>query len=200
MILGGVANGRRSNEVSRVTIQAGQTTSEELLDKPEDGFRYELVEGELRKMPPAGSEHGYVAINIGTSLNSYVRTNGLGRVYAAETGFKLASDPDTVRAPDAAFVSRERVEKAGRVAGFWPGAPDLAVEVVSPGDTHAQVVEKALAWLEAGCRMVLAADPERRTVTVYRSLDDIRMLTENDAIDGADVVPGWKLPVADIFA
>lgn len=183
-----------------MTIQAGQITSEELLGRPEDGFRYELVKGELRRMPPAGSEHGYVAINIGTSLNSHVRTNELGRVYAAETGFKLASDPDTVRAPDAAFVSRERVEKAGRVAGFWPGAPDLAVEVVSPGDTHAQVVEKALSWLEAGCRMVLAADPDRRTVTVYRSLDDIRMFTESGVLDGADVVPGWKLPVAEIFA
>ncbi len=186
--------------MARVTTQARQITSEELLGMPDDGFRYELVKGELHKMPPAGSEHGYVAINIGTTLNSHVRANELGRVYAAETGFKLASDPDTVRAPDAAFVSRERVEKAGRVAGFWPGAPDLAVEVVSPGDTHAQVVEKALAWLEAGCRMVLVAEPERRTVTVYRSLDDIRMLTENDAIDGADVVPGWTLPVAEIFA
>jgi len=183
-----------------VTIQAGHITSEKLLSMPDDGFRYELVKGELRRMPPAGSEHGYIAINIGTSLNSYVRINGFGRVYAAETGFKLASDPDTVRAPDAAFVSRERVEKAGRVVGFWPGAPDLAVEVVSPGDTHAQVVEKALAWLEAGCRMVLAVDPERRTVTVYRSLENIRMLTENDVIDGADVVPGWKLPVTDVFA
>ena len=183
-----------------MTTQAGQVTSEQLLDRPEDGFRYELVRGELRKTPSAGSEHGYVAINIGASLNSHVRTNDLGRVYAAETGFKLASDPDTVRAPDAAFVSRDRVEKAGRVAGFWPGAPDLAVEVISPGDTHAQVVEKALAWLEAGCRMVLAADPERRTVTVYRSLENIRILTENYIIDGADVVPGWKLPVAEIFA
>ena len=167
---------------------------------PDDGFRYELVRGALRKMPPAGSEHGYVALNIGRSLSAYVRDNGLGRAYAAETGFKLASDPDTVRAPDAAFVNRERVEKAGRVAGYWPSAPDLAVEVVSPGDTHAQVVEKALAWLEAGCRMVLVTDPEQRTVTVYRSLDDIRILTEGDTIDGADVVPGWKLPLAEIFA
>lgn len=167
---------------------------------PEDGSRYEVVKGELRKMPPAGSEHGYIAINIGTSLNSHVRANRLGRVYAAETGFKLTSEPDTVRAPDAAFVSRARVEKMGRIAGFWPGAPDLAVEVVSPGDTHAQVVEKALAWLEAGCRMVLVADPERRTVTSYRSLDDIHILTEGSAIAGADVVPGWELPVAEIFS
>ncbi len=183
-----------------MTTQAEQITSEELLSRPDDGFRYELVRGELRKMPPAGSEHGYLALRIASRLERHVDANDLGRTYTAETGFKLASDPDTVRAPDAAFVSRERVEKAGLVAGFWPGAPDLAVEVVSPGDTHAQVVEKALAWLEAGCRMVVVADPERRTVTVYRSLEDIRMLTENDAIDGADVVPGWKLPVAEIFA
>jgi Uma2 family endonuclease len=167
---------------------------------PDDGFRYDLVSGELRKMPPAGSEHGYVALNIGRSLSDYVKDNGLGRAYAAETGFKLATDPDTVRAPDAAFVSRERVEKAGRVEGYWPGPPDLAVAVVSPGDTHAQVVEKALAWLEAGCRMVLVADPERRTVTEYRSLENIRILTEDDAIEGADVVPGWKLSLAEIFA
>ena len=189
-----------SGEVARVTTQARQIGSEELLNMPDDGFRYELVRGELRKMPKAGSEHGYVAISIGTSLNSHVRANRLGRVYAAEMGFKLASNPDTVRAPDAAFVSRDRVEGAGYVTGFWPGAPDLAVEVVSPGDTHAQVVEKALAWLEAGCRLVLVADPEQRTVTSYRSLDDIHILTEGNAIDGADVVPGWELAITETFS
>jgi Uma2 family endonuclease len=167
---------------------------------PDDGFRYELVRGELRKMPLEGARHGAIAASIGASLGEHVQDEGLGHAYAAGTGFLLASDPDTVRAPDAAFVNRERVERAGRVTGYWPGAPDLAVEVVSPGDTYAQVVEKALAWLEAGCRMVLVADPERHTVTVYRSLEDIRILTEGDVIDGADVVPGWKLPVVEIFA
>ncbi len=165
-------------------------TAEELLAMPDYGFRYEQVRGDLRKMPPAGSEHGYVALNIGRLSSDYVRKSGLGRAYAAETGFKLASNPDTVRAPDATFVGRGRVEEAGRVAGYWPGPPDLAVEVVSPGDTHSQAVEKALAWLEAGCRMVLVADPDRRTVTVYRSLQNIRILTEDDTVDGADVVPG----------
>ena len=183
-----------------MTIQARKITSEELMNLPDDGFRHELVRGELRKMPPAGSEHGYIALRIASRLERYVDANGLGRVYTAETGFKLASKPDTVRAPDAAFVRLERVEEAGHVTGFWPGAPDLAVEVVSPGDTHAQVVEKALAWLEAGCRLVLVADPERRTVTSYRSLDDIHILTEGNAIDGADVVPGWELPISEIFS
>jgi len=183
-----------------MTIQTGPVTAEELLRKPDDGFRYELVRGELRKMPPAGSEHGYIAMRLGSRLGRHVEANDLGRVYAAETGFKLTSDPDTVRAPDAAFIGRERVEEAGRVEGYWPGAPDLAVEVVSPGDTHTEVVEKALAWLGAGSRMVLVVDPGQRTATVYRSLDDIRILTEGDAIDGADVVPGWRLPVAELFA
>ena len=183
-----------------MAIRTGQATAEELLRMPGDS-RYELIKGELREMPPAGGEHGAVAMDIGTSLNNHVKANKLGRVFTAETGFVISSDPDTVRAPDAAFVKRERVEKAGRVTGYWPGAPDLAVEVVSPNDTYAQVTEKSLAWLEAGTLMVLVLDPgeARRTVTVYRSAEDIRVLSEGDTIDGADVVPGWKLPVAELF-
>lgn len=182
-----------------MTIRTGPVTAEELLRKPDDGFRYELVRGELRKMAPAGSEHGYVALKLGRLLGNHVESNKLGRVYAAETGFRISSNPDTVRAPDAAFVSRERVEKAGRVEGYWPGAPDLATEVVSPNDTHTEVTEKALAWLDAGSRMVLVVDPLQRTVTVYRSLDDIRVFTGDATIDGGDVVPGWRLPVKDVF-
>ncbi len=185
-----------------MTIQTRQFTAEELLRMPDDGSRYELVEGKLRKMAPAGSEHGYLALEIAAELRNHVKSNGLGRVYTAETGFKLSSDPDTVRAPDAAFVSRGRVEGAGRVKGYWPGAPDLAVEVVSPNDTHSEVIGKALAWLQAGSGMVLVVDPEKHTVTVYRSRDEIRVLTADagDTIDGADVVPGWKLPVAELFS
>ncbi len=128
--------------------------------------------------------------------------NNLGRTYAAETGFKISSDPDTVRAPGAGFVRRERVEKAGLVKGYGPGAPDLVVEEVSPNDTHSEVIGKSLAWLEAGSRMVMVVDPEKRTVTVYRSRDEIRVLTTEagDTIDGAGVVPGWKLSVAELFA
>ncbi len=183
-----------------MTIREGLITAEELLRMPDDGFRYELVRGELKQMAPTGDEHGYIAGEVSAELRNYVKANGLGRAYAAETGFKIYSDPDTVRAPDAAFVSRERLEAQGKVMqGFRPGAPDLAVEVVSPNDTHSEVVEKALEWLEAGCKMVLVAEPKRKTVTVYRSREDIRILTEGDSVDGADVVPGWRLPVAEIF-
>jgi Uma2 family endonuclease len=175
-------------------------TAEELFHMPEDGFRYELVRGELRKMAPAGHVHGRVAINITAPLDHYVRAHDLGTVYAAETGFKLASDPDTVRAPDVAFIRRERVAEVGDIEGYWPGAPDLAVEVVSPGDTYSEVEEKVLEWLEAGTRMVVVANPRKRVVTVYRSLTDIAVLTEADRIEGGDVVPGWMMLVRDVFA
>ena len=185
-----------------MTVRTRQVTAEELERMPDEGFRYELVRGKLRKMVPAGNRHGYVAGEMFGELRSHVKTNGLGRTYAAETGFKLSSDPDTVRAPDAAFVSQARLDRVGDVPGYWPGVPDLVIEVVSPNDRHSEVLDKALDWLEAGCRMVLVAHPERRAVTVYRSRGDIRVLTAEagDVVDGADVVPGWKLPVAEIFA
>ncbi len=177
-----------------------EVTAEELLRMADDGFRYELVRGELRRMTPAGNVHGRVAMNIGTALNNHVKAHDLGTVYAAETGFRLATDPDTVRAPDVAFVSRERVEAVGEVEGYWPGAPDLAVEVVSPDDSHVEVEEKVFDWLDAGTKMVLAVSPRRRSVTLYRSQSDITILTGTDVLDGGDVVPGFQLTLREIFA
>ncbi|HEY9231288.1 MAG TPA: Uma2 family endonuclease [Blastocatellia bacterium] len=174
-------------------------TADELLRMPDDGFRYELVKGELRKMAPAGHEHGRVAVRFTWRLAHYVETNNLGVVYAAETGFRLATDPDTVRAPDVAFVSRERLEAVKSTTGFFPGAPDLAVEVVSPGDTYTEVEEKAMDWLAAGARMVLALNSRKRTVTVFRSLNDIVILGDDAILDLDDVVPGFKIAVKDIF-
>jgi Uma2 family endonuclease len=166
---------------------------------PDDGFRYELVEGELIRMAPAGAEHGKVTVKITGPLFTHVAANDLGTVYAAETGFKLHSDPDTVRAPDVAFVSKARVELVGTTRGYWVGAPDLAIEVVSPGDTVREVEEKVREWLEAGARMVLVVSPRLRTITVYRSLTDINVFTEKDTLDGDDVVPGFRLAVVEVF-
>jgi Uma2 family endonuclease len=177
-----------------------EVTAEELLRMPDDEFRYELVRGELRKMTPAGNVHGRVVVRVTWPLAQHVEANDLGVVYAAETGFVLARDPDTVRAPDMAFVSRERVEAVGEVEGYWPGAQDLAVEVISPNDSHVEVEEKVFDWLEAGTKMVLAVNPRRRSVTVYRSQSDITILTGTDVLDGGDVVPGFKLTLQQIFA
>jgi Uma2 family endonuclease len=179
------------------TIQ--RTTANDLLRMPDDGFRYELVRGELRKMSPAGHKQGRIAMKVATPLDTHVTANDLGAVYAAETGFLLSSDPDTVRAPDISFVSRERLDDVGDVEGYWPGAPDLVVEVMSPGDTYGEVEGKVLEWLDAGARMVVVVNARKHSVSAYRSLTDIVVLTENDTLDGADIVPGWRMSVKDIF-
>ena len=172
-------------------------TADELLQMKDDGFRYELVRGELIKMSPAGHQHGRIALNLTGPLFQHVKTHNLGAVYAAETGFKLAED--IVRAPDAAFIRRERVEAVGLTTGFWPGAPDLAAEVISPGDTYAEVEDKVADWLDAGTRLVVVVNPSTQTVALHYSRSDIRILTTDDVLDGGEVVLGWTLPVRDIF-
>ena len=174
-------------------------TAAELLDMPEDGYRYELVRGELRKMAPAGAEHSELAIKIAAALLAYVKANNLGKVYGADTGFWIGSDPDHVCAPDAAFVRRERLT-AGRVTGYWPGAPDLAVEVISPNDRYTEVEEKVADWLAAGVQLVVLVNPRNRTVTRRSPGESPVILTEGDVLEGGDVIPGWQMAVADIFA
>jgi Uma2 family endonuclease len=182
------------------TTKTKPVTADELLRMPDDGFRYELVKGELKRMPPTGDEHGGVTMELAAALHRHVKLNRLGKVYAAETGFKLESDPDTVRAPDIAFVSTERIQAAGRIQGYRSGAPDLAVEVLSPSNTKREMEEKAREYFAAGARLVWIVNPKLKTVTVYRSLSDIIMLTEKDTLDGGGVVPGFQISVAEIFA
>lgn len=173
-------------------------SADELLHMRDDGFRYELIRGELRKMAPAGGPHGRVASKAGWILMSHVEPQQLGVVFAAETGFRLAAKPDTVRAPDVAFVSRERIERVGVPEGYWPGAPDLAIEVISPGDAFSEVQEKVVEWLAAGSRMVIVLDPRKRTAAVYRG-PAARLLSADDSLDGEEVVPGWVVPVKNFF-
>ena len=175
-------------------------TADQLAALPDDGQRHELVAGELRTMPPSGAEHGGIAMDVGASLAQHVRAHGLGRVFAAETGFLLTTNPDTVRAPDAAFVRRERAEAVGNVTGYWPGAPDLAVEIISPNDLYTEVEEKVATWLAHGARMVIVVNPRHRTVAVHRSPTDVRHLTIGDTLDAEDVLAGWTVPVWELFA
>lgn len=182
-----------------MAIAPGTITAQQLLAMPRDGYRYELVQGDLRRMSPAGFNHGRLTMNISTPLDLHVRSNHLGVVCAAETGFLLSRDPDTVRAADVAFIAGDRLDASGGTDRYWPGAPDLAVEVLSPGDLYTEVDAKVTDWLTAGTRMVVLVNPRKRTVTVYRSLTEIVVLQESDTIDGDDVVAGWTLPVASIF-
>jgi Uma2 family endonuclease len=174
-------------------------TAEQLAETVPDDRRVELVKGEVVEMSPAGFDHGAIALAVGSILRDFVRSQRLGTVTAAETGFVLSRNPDTVRAPDAAFVARERVERQGRPEGFFEGAPDLAVEVVSPHDRDLQVEEKILDYLQAGTRMVWVVRPRSQTVTVYRSFSDIRVYLIDEALSGGDLLPGLEVPVRELF-
>ena len=175
-------------------------TAEDLLRMPHDGFRYELLRGELRKTVPAGYDHGRIAGRIGARLGVYAMNRELGVVCAAETGFVLESDPDHVRAPDVSFVSSERAKAAGSTPGFFPGPPDVAVEVISPADRYPDVEEKVADWLAAGTLAVIVVDPRRRTVRVHRPGTDVATLAEDDTLTVEEAVPGWQMPVAEIFS
>jgi Uma2 family endonuclease len=175
-------------------------TAEELLAYRHEPYVHELIDGILYEMEPPGAEHGRVAMTAGALLFGHVREHGLGITLAAETGFLIGTDPDTVRAPDAAFVTRERADLVGRTDRYWPGPPDLAIEVVSPNDSRSKIEGKALHWLEAGTRAVVVLDPPLRTATVYRSRSDIRVLADNEPLDLDDVVPGFAPRTGDLFA
>ncbi len=174
-------------------------TAEELLRLPRGQFRYELVNGELRTMSPAGHTHGRIAARLTAPLAQFVWDNGLGEVYGAETGFKLTSNPDTVLAPDIAFIAKQRVEDLGETKGYWPGAPDLAVEVLSPGESGPEVKAKVSQWLGFGAKQVWVVNPKLCTVTVYRSLSDSTTISEQDYLDGADILPGFRIALKRLF-
>jgi Uma2 family endonuclease len=176
-----------------------QLTAHELAQLPNDGRRYELVRGELRVMTPAGFRHGRIANTIAYLLTQHVRQHSLGVVCAAETGFRLQEDPDTVRAADAAFVAQTRIPSEEELEGYVSIAPDLVVEVVSPSDAAPEVHSKAIDWLTAGCRLVWVVYPGAQTVTEYRSLQEVQILTAEGTLDGGDVLPGFRHPVREIF-
>lgn len=175
------------------------TTAGELFALPSDGNRYELVEGVLRMMSPAGNEHGIVATAIGASLYNHVKKCSLGKVYAAETGFLIASKPDTVRAPDAAFVSSDRLNSTEPVPGYLALAPNLVVEVVSPHDVFSEVEDMAAQWLDAGSQMVVVANPKDQSLRIYRDRDSIQILKPGDTFDSGSVCSNWLIKVDNVF-
>jgi Uma2 family endonuclease len=174
------------------------TTAEQLFVFHEPGYRHELVRGEVRGMSPSGPVHGFVAGRITRLLASCVDEADLGWVFTADAGFVLARNPDTVRAPDVGFVRKDRL-LTRYPPGFFPGPPDLAVEVTSPSDSFTEVHEKALCWIEHGTRLVWVVDPIARRVSEYRSRQAARLLELGDELDGGEVVPGFRIRVRDLF-
>ena len=161
--------------------------------------RLELVKGALRELAPANFEHGLVAGKLQVLVGQYVMSQRLGYVVAAETGFVLSEQPATVRAPDMAYVSRERVMES-HIERFADFAPDLVAEVVSPSDTFSSVAEKVEDWLNAGVRLVWVIDPATKTVRVHRAGQPTQVLHEQDTLSGEDVLPGFACKVSELFA
>jgi Uma2 family endonuclease len=149
--------------------------------------------------PPPGTEHGALTHELAYLITHHVKQNNLGRVFAAETGFRIARDPDTVRAADVAYVAKERLP--GKLPKTYLDlAPDLVAEVVSPGNDSDEMQSKVRDWLEAGTRLVLVVYPGPRQVIVYRSLRQVVVLTEEDTLVAEDMLPGFSCPVSAIFA
>lgn len=178
--------------------EAKLMTAEELLRLRLPGKRTELVRGRLVVREPGGRLHGAVTNRIGYRITAHVDACDLGRVYAAETGFKIESDPDTVRAPDVAFIAKARLPDV-EPRGYSGWAPDLAVEVLAHDDHPAETLEKVAHWLKAGVRLVWVVDSEKRTARVYRPDGSETLLGLDDALDGEDILPGFRCALADLW-
>ena len=181
-------------------------TAEDLERRPRDGRRHRLRAGELITLSPGNKRHGKYAMRLSIPLGAWVYAHGLGELYTAETGFQLGADPDDVQAPDLAYATREHADAAERAEGaYFPGGPDLAVEVVSPHDTYTEVDDTVNAWLAAGTRVVVVINPRRQRVSIHRpgaapGQAEVTTLTETDTLTIPDLFPGWSLPVTAIFA
>ena len=174
-------------------------TADDLLRLDSEGVRGELIRGVLCETMPTGFEHGTIVVNLTVLLGAFIKPRRLGRLTASDSGVWLERDPDTVREPDIAYFSAEKMPPGVRVTGYAEVAPDLVVEVVSPDDSMREVNDKALMWLSYGVRLVWAVHPSTRTVDVYRRGRPASTLTADDTLDGLDALPGFTCAVRDVF-
>ncbi len=181
-----------------MAVQQQLTTAEDLWEIHGASKHLELVRGVPVEMSPTGEAHGVIALWLGSLILQYVEQHNLGQATGAESGFILARDPDTVRAPDIAFIAQARLTEP-TTDRYFPGPPDLAVEIVSPNDTAAQVQQKVMDYLAAGTRLVWVVYPATRSISVHHPDRTGRTVQGEDTLDGGDVLPGFRLPVSDVF-
>jgi len=175
-------------------------TAEQLAALPEDGCLYELVRGDLIKMPPAGEDHSARWGEAFYHISHFTRQHALGKVFGADVGFRLESDPDTVRSPDVAFLSQERLAAPRDRRGYFPGAPDLAIEVASPSQSVGELTQKVGDYLRAGSALVWVYYPGTGHCLVFRADGSVAELGPDDTISGENVLPGFAMKVAELFA
>lgn len=180
-----------------MSIASSISTAEQLLAAGDIG-RCELVRGELIMMSPAGAPHGRTTNRIAFLVTAHVESQKLGEVFAAETGFLISRSPDTVRAPDVAFIRRDRTKLIPR-RGYFPGAPDLAIEVLSPDDSASDVMAKVDDWLNGGTEEVWIVDPNRKALALHRRDQPVQTWTESDSFDDSRVLPGFALTLSELF-
>ncbi|MPY86840.1 MAG: Uma2 family endonuclease [Luteitalea sp.] len=174
-------------------------TADDLARMPDDNYSYELVEGRLVRMSKSGVVHSLCSGRIYRAVAEHADKHGLGLVLPQDAGFSLRRNPDTVRAPDVGFISEQQIRTTELPEGFWPGAPDLVVEVISPNDRRRAVDHKAREWLASGARLVWVVDVRRRTVSVHRTGSAAVTLTHEEELNGEDVLPGFRLPLTTLF-
>jgi len=160
---------------------------------------YELIEGRIVSMSPTGDEHGGYESSFNFHIGSFVRKHKLGKVRVGEVGIYTHRNPDTVRGADVAFISHARYAQRQKKTGFLDVAPELIVEILSPDDRWSEVKQKLKEYFAIGVQLVWVADPADKTIYAYRSLTDVREFTEKDTLTGDEVLPGFSVPVADLF-
>ena len=171
-------------------------TADDLLRLYSEGVRGELIRGALCRTTPTGLTHGEIVMNLGGALGNFIKPRRLGRLVGSDSGMLLERDPDTVREPDIAFISAQKLPLNVRLSGYYEGAPDLVVEIVSPSDGPREVYHKARMWISFGVPLVWVVNPENRAVEVHRPNQPLLSLTDNDILDGGEVLPGFQLPRA----
>ena len=181
------------------TTKAKLLTAEDLLRLDSQGVKGELIRGVLCERVSAGHEHGEIASELNFQLRGYVRPRRLGRVAGSDAGIRLQRNPDTVREPDVYYISAERLPLHARVTGYLEIAPDIVAEIVSPSDSQKEVNDKTRMWLSYGVSIVWEIYPAERAIMVHRSGAPAVTLTEDDTLDGGDVLPGFSCPLREIF-
>ncbi len=174
-------------------------TAADLLALYSNGIRGELIRGIISETTPATGEHGEIVVYLGWALQTFIKPRRLGRITGSDSGILLERSPDTVREPDIAFFSADKIPPGVRIRGYYQVPPDLAVEIASPTDSAAAINDKALMWLRYGARLAWTLHPDQRRLDIHTPDGAVQSLTDGDTLTGGDILPGFTCPISDIF-